>query len=62
MVGAEEVVGWRLGIDGALGIDRAVDIFYNTVIVDGDLERRWIGVSVIREFSKKFLYPCKPSK
>jgi hypothetical protein len=57
VVGAEEVVGWRLGIDGA------VDIFYNTVIVDRDLERRWIGISVIREFAaKKFLYPCKPSK
>jgi hypothetical protein len=56
MVGAEEVVGWRLGIDGA------VDIFYNTVVVDADLERRWIGISVIREFAKKFLYPCKPSK
>jgi hypothetical protein len=33
VVGAEEIVGWRLGIDGA------VDILYNTVIVDGDLER-----------------------
>ena len=44
VVGAEEVVSWRLGIDGA------VDIFYNTVVV-GDWERRWIGISVIREFS-----------
>jgi hypothetical protein len=45
VVGAEEVVSWRLGIDGA------VDILYNTVVVDGDRERRWIGISVIREFA-----------
>jgi hypothetical protein len=43
MVGAKkEVVSWRLGIDGA------VDILYNTVIVDWNLERGWIGISVIR--------------
>jgi hypothetical protein len=58
VVGAEEVVGWRLGILG----DGAVYIFYNPVIVNGDLERRWIGISVIREFAKKCLYPGKPSK
>jgi hypothetical protein len=30
-----------------LGIDGAVDIFYNTVVVDGDLEKRgWVGISV----------------
>jgi hypothetical protein len=46
-----------------LGIDGAVDIFYNTVlIVDRDLERGWVSISVIREFAKKILYPCKPSK
>jgi hypothetical protein len=56
VVGAEEVVSWRLDIDGA------VDILYNTVAVDGNLERRWVGISVIREFAKKFLYPCKPRK
>jgi hypothetical protein len=54
VVGAEEVVSWRLGIDCA------VDVFYNTVVVDGDLERRWVGVSVIRKSLKKFLYPCEP--
>jgi hypothetical protein len=56
VVGAEEVVGWRLGIDGA------VYIFYNPVVVNRDLELRWIGISVIREFAKKCLYPGKPSK
>jgi hypothetical protein len=56
VVGAEEVVSWRLGIDGA------VDVFYNTVVVDGDLEWRWIGVSMIRECAKKFLNPCKPAR
>jgi hypothetical protein len=56
VVGAEKVVGWRLGIDDA------VDIFYNTFIVDGDLEREWVCINVIREFAKKVLYPCKPSK
>jgi hypothetical protein len=45
-----------------LGIDGAVDIFYNTVIVNGDLERGCVGISVIREFAKKVLYPCQPSK
>jgi hypothetical protein len=46
-----------------LGIDGAVDIVYNTVVVDGDQERGWVCISVIREFAKtKFLYPCKPSK
>ena len=54
MVGVKEVVSWHLGIDGA------VDILYNTVVVDGNLERGWIGISVIREISKEFLYPCKP--
>ena len=56
MVGAEEVVSWRLGIDGA------VDILYNTVVVNGNLERRWVGICVIRVVAKKFLYPCKPRK
>jgi hypothetical protein len=47
-----------------LGIDGAVDIFYNTFIVDGDLEQGWVCIlsAVIREFAKKVLYPCKPSK
>jgi hypothetical protein len=45
-----------------LGIDGAVDIIYNTFIVNGDLERGWVCISVIREFAKKVLYPCKPSK
>jgi hypothetical protein len=45
-----------------LGIDGAVDIFYNTVVVDGDQERGWVCISVIREFAKKFLYACEPSK
>jgi hypothetical protein len=58
VVGAEEVVSWRLGIDGAVD-----DILYNTVVVvNGNLERRWVGISVIREFAKTFLYPCKPNK
>jgi hypothetical protein len=45
-----------------LGIDGAVDIFYNAFVVDGDLERRWIDISVIWEFAKKVLYPGKLSK
>jgi hypothetical protein len=47
-----------------LGIADAVDILYNTFVVNGDQERVWaLGVSgVIRELAKKFLYPCKPSK
>jgi hypothetical protein len=39
-----------------LGIDGAMDIFYNTVIVNRDLERGWVGISVIREFAKKVLF------
>jgi hypothetical protein len=46
-----------------LGIlDGAVDILYNTFVVNGDQERVWVGASVIRELAKKFLFPCKPSK
>ena len=56
VVGAEEVVGWRLGVDGVM------DVLYNTVVVDGDLERRWVSICVIRVVAKKFLYPCKPRK
>ena len=57
VVGAEEVVSWRLGVDGTM------DVLYNTVVVNWDLERRWVGICVIREFAKKFLYPCrKPRK
>jgi hypothetical protein len=53
MVGAEEVVGWRMGIDDAM------DVFYNTVVVvDGDLEQKWVSICVIRVVGKKFLYPC----
>jgi hypothetical protein len=45
-----------------LGVDGAVGILYNTVIVNGDQERVWVGASVIRELAKKFLlYPGKPS-
>jgi hypothetical protein len=39
-----------------------VDVFYNTFVVDGDLERGWVCVSMIREFAKKVLYPHEPSK
>jgi hypothetical protein len=45
-----------------LGIDCAVDIFYNTVVVNGDLERGWVVIRVIREFAQKVLYPCQPIK
>jgi hypothetical protein len=46
-----------------LGIDGAVDIFYNTFVVDGDLERGWVCVNtMIREFAKKVLDPREPSK
>jgi hypothetical protein len=46
-----------------LGIDGAVDIFYNTVVVNRDTkERVWVCISVTREFAKKLLYQCKPSK
>jgi hypothetical protein len=50
VVGAEEVVSWHLGVDGTM------DVLYNTVVVNWDLERRWVGICVIREFAKKFLY------
>jgi hypothetical protein len=56
MVGAEEVVGW------CLGDDNTMDILYDTVVVDGDLEWRWVGISVVREVAKKFLYPFEPRK
>jgi hypothetical protein len=56
VVGAEEVVGWRLGIDSAM------DVLDNTIVVDGNLERRWVGICVIMVVAKKFLYPCKPRK
>ena len=52
-VGTESVVGWRLGI-----ADGAVDILYNTFVVNGDQERVCVGASVIRKLTKKFLYPC----
>jgi hypothetical protein len=39
-----------------------VDVLYNTFVVNRDRERRWIGVGVIREFSKKILNPCEPCK
>jgi hypothetical protein len=47
-----------------LGIDGAVDIFYNTIVVNGDKERGWVCISVIlgEEFAKKFLYPFEPRK
>ena len=56
MVGAEEVVSWRLGVDGSM------NVFYHTVVIDWDRERRWFGICVIREVAKKFLYPCKTRK
>ena len=56
VVGAEEVVGWRLGIDCSM------NVLYHTVVVDWDRERRWFGICVIREVAKKFLYPCKTRK
>ena len=56
VVGAEKVIRWRLGVDGAM------DVLYHTVVVNWDRERRWFGICVIREFPKKFLYPCKTHK
>ena len=41
-------------------VDCSVDVLYNTFVVNRDLERRWIGVGVIRKFAKKLLNPCKP--
>jgi hypothetical protein len=31
-----------------LGIDDAVDILYNTVVVNGYQERMWVGASMVR--------------
>jgi hypothetical protein len=56
VVGAEEVVRWRLGVDNTM------DVLYDTVVVDGDLEWRWVGISVVREVAKKFLYLFEPRK
>jgi hypothetical protein len=52
----EEVVGRGLVMNGA------VDILYNTIIVNRDQERGWVGASVVGVLLEKFLHPAtKPS-
>jgi hypothetical protein len=40
----------------------AVDILYNTFVVNRYQERLWVGANVVRVSMKKVLYPAKPSK
>ena len=55
VVGAEEVIGWRLGIDNTM------NVLYDTVVVDWDLEWRWVGFSVIRKVAKEFRIHVSPA-
>jgi hypothetical protein len=41
-IGAEYVVG------GHLGVDDAVEVVYNTIVVNGYQERMWVGVRMVR--------------